>query len=327
MNHKPFASWWRGEVYLLQKDWIKTIKKQAKSATHKWAIYKEAQILKFIANQDIDFVPQILNSGEDWFEQEFVKGQPLQKVYSKASLPQKKQILSQLVDIAYKLDKAGVVHWEISRPFKNFLVDSQGKIWVIDFERGHLFDKSGKNLRWVMQFLLSQWVITTSQAQRLWHMRNLEEVYRLLKRYVNYFPYNHFLDLIWILIFLLLVDGLTKAWFTTQLNQGSSFGINWLGNQALIVIGLAVTVLITRLAMQKKLPALPSIFLIAGIIGNTVDRIFYEGVRDWINWGIFTNNLADIWMTVWVVGILYCYLWANGKKNIYRRYSWLCWWA
>ncbi len=327
MNEKLFASWWRGKVYLLEKNWVKIIKKQARYPIHKGAIYKEAQILKFIAKQNIDFVPRILSSWEDRFEQQFIEGQALQKIYPKVDLTQKRKFLSQLVDIAYKLDQAWVVHWEISRPFKNFLVDSTGKIWVIDFERWHLFDKSWANLRWLMQFLISQWVITVSQAKRLGHMRNLDELYWLLKKYIKQFPFNHFLEFFGILIFLILVDILTKMWFTTQFNYGSSFGISWFSNQALIVLGLIVGSLVIYWTIQKKLPILPSIFLIAGIIGNTMDRLLYEWVRDWLNWWIFTNNLADIWITIWIAGILYCYFLNNGKKNFHRRYSWLCWWA
>ena len=301
MNQKPFASWWRGEVYLLQKNWIKTIKKQAKSATHKGVIYKEAQILKFIAKQNLDFVPQILDSGEDRFEQQFVDGQPLQKVYSKANLPQKKQLLLQLVDIAYQLDKAWVVHWEISRPFKNFLVDSQGKIRVIDFERGHLFDTEWKNLRWVMQFLLSQWIIDRRQAQRLGQMRNLDEIHRLLRWYIKTYPYHQFIEWSWLLVVLILLDRFTKTWFTTQLNKWSSFGIEWFSNQLLIALGFVVLIVLGRWAIQKKMPLIPTIFLIAGIVGNTIDRILFEGVRDWLNWWFFTNNLADIWLSIGIV--------------------------
>ena len=66
------------------------------------------------------------------------------------------------------------------------------------------------------------------------------------------------------------------------------------------IIGIALFI---RLFTKKNLWRIPTMFLIAGTIGNLVDRILYWGVRDFINIGIFNFpifNLADIMLNIGV---------------------------
>ena len=54
---------------------------------------------------------------------------------------------------------------------------------------------------------------------------------------------------------------------------------------------------------KKKINRIISSLLIAGTIGNLVDRIVYGGVRDFINIHIFNFpifNLADMMLSIWV---------------------------
>ena len=66
------------------------------------------------------------------------------------------------------------------------------------------------------------------------------------------------------------------------------------------IIGIAVFI---RLFIKKKINRIITALLIAGTIGNLIDRILYGGVRDFINIQIFNFpifNFADIMLSVGV---------------------------
>jgi lipoprotein signal peptidase len=46
---------------------------------------------------------------------------------------------------------------------------------------------------------------------------------------------------------------------------------------------------------------------LAGATSNLIDRFVFGGVRDWLSWPVFnfSNNLADIWITLGFSGIIY----------------------
>jgi len=146
-------------------------------------------------------------------------------------------------------------------------------------------------------------------------MRNLDEIHRLLRWYIKTYPYHQFIEWSWLLVVLILLDRFTKIWFTTQLNKWSSFGISWLGTQALIVLGVGITGILIWLVLQKKVPVMPTMLVLAWVIGNTVDRIFYEGVRDWIDWGFFIGNLADVWLTVGALRLVWWFVAGKEKQK------------
>lgn len=67
------------------------------------------------------------------------------------------------------------------------------------------------------------------------------------------------------------------------------------------IVGIWVFI---RLFVTKKIGRIITMFLIAGTMGNLFDRIFYGGVRDFINIWIFNFpifNFADIMLNIWVI--------------------------
>lgn len=113
----------------------------------------------------------------------------------------------------------------------------------------------------------------------------------------------------WLIIVLIILDQITKYFLSTVTNTGAAFGILKGYNILLLIINLiALVVCIFYHTKEKKL-RLPLIFLISGIIGNLIDRIFLGYVRDFINlkfWPVF--NLADSFNVVGII-LLIIILW------------------
>ena len=118
-----------------------------------------------------------------------------------------------------------------------------------------------------------------------------------------------------ILIPLVFLDQITKGvftrqepWITPVLNTGSAFSLAQ-GNNTLLLI---VSLLIICLLLLTKNKTWGLYVILGGAIGNTIDRIFFYGVRDFINlkmWPIF--NLADCF----IVGGIILFLIEERKKN------------
>ena len=108
-----------------------------------------------------------------------------------------------------------------------------------------------------------------------------------------------------LLAILILLDQLTKFLFSNVKNYGAAFGI--LQGQILlfIIISLAVIVFCVYYYKIKKL-RLPLILILAGTIGNLIDRLFLGYVRDFINlkiWPVF--NLADSLNVIGIALLIY----------------------
>jgi len=150
---KLLSSWRRGEVYITEMNWKKIAIKKAKDNTKKWAIKREITILLYL-KWKVDFVPQILDYGDDWFSYEFIEGVTLDKIKDVS-----KDIYLKLVEYAYILDQLNVEHGELSRPTKNIIVNNS-YVFIIDFERWNLMNKSFKNLKAISQFFLNRWILS-----------------------------------------------------------------------------------------------------------------------------------------------------------------------
>ncbi len=114
-----------------------------------------------------------------------------------------------------------------------------------------------------------------------------------------------------ILIFILvLVDQITKVIFKNKsflifnytTNTGAAFSL--FQNQNLLLIIASVIILIFLIYLYKKYPKIQLYLslIIAGTIGNLIDRIFLGYVRDFIDlrvWPVF--NIAD---SLGVIGVL-----------------------
>jgi len=155
---KLLSSWRRGEVYITDKNWKKIAIKKAKDNTKKWAIKREITILLYL-KWKVNFVPQILDYGDDWFSYEFIEGVTLDKIKDVS-----KNVYLKLVEYAYILDQLNVEHGELSRPTKNIIVNNED-VFIIDFERWNLMNKNFKNLKAISQFFLSKWILSVEDLK------------------------------------------------------------------------------------------------------------------------------------------------------------------
>ena len=115
-----------------------------------------------------------------------------------------------------------------------------------------------------------------------------------------------------------LINGVLEFYYHE--NKGAAFGI--LNGQRVFFILMAVVVLLVILYFIMKLPAekkyiklnIALTFVLAGAIGNTIDRISLGYVRDFIYFSIIDFpifNVADMYITVStfliIIMILFCY--------------------
>ena len=153
-----------------------------------------------------------------------------------------------------------------------------------------------------------------------------------------------FLDLLMI-AGLIALDQYTKQWAKVYLkdkpaynlingilelnyleNQGAAFGM--LPNQKVFFIFVAFVILfvvgyvLLKVPDQKKYTILHFLFslIVAGPIGNMIDRVRYDYVVDFIyfvriNFPIF--NVADIYATVSAIVLLFLLLFAYKERDLY----------
>lgn len=109
-------------------------------------------------------------------------------------------------------------------------------------------------------------------------------------------------------------------------NQGAAFGM--LPNQKVFFVFVAIVILfvigyvLTKVPDQKKYTILHFLFslIVAGSIGNMIDRVRYDYVVDFIyfvriNFPIF--NVADIYATVSAIVLLILLLFVYKEKDLY----------
>lgn len=99
-----------------------------------------------------------------------------------------------------------------------------------------------------------------------------------------------------------------------EINTGISFGINLPFTLFILTLFFIVTIffLLVPFRVLKFYPPTAFIgklgraFFIAGAFSNLLDRFFFIGVRDWLQLPFFnfTNNFADIWITIGFLGII-----------------------
>ena len=120
--------------------------------------------------------------------------------------------------------------------------------------------------------------------------------------------------ILFIVILLIVLDLLTKYIFfdlkvwsnnffiTPVLNSGISRGIWGFPIEVIILLTIVFLWFIFYFWWKQKVDDLVFIFLFSGAIWNFVDRLFFGGVRDFINfhfWPVF--NLADVYLSIWVL--------------------------
>lgn len=140
---------WRGIVYKGLLNGKVLAFKVPRDKIHLKAIKKEAKILKEVNKHGIGGKLEIV--GEDFIAYRFIEGKPLIDVINQENA---KELVYQLLIQARQLDKLGISKDEMHRPYKNVIVDDEGKVHLIDFERSK-FSKKTHNITQLLHFIMT----------------------------------------------------------------------------------------------------------------------------------------------------------------------------
>ena len=162
---------------------------------------------------------------------------------------------------------------------------------------------------------------------------------------VNKIMLKKFFPSVFFVLIIFLIDRLSKYWilelskplgelniqitsflnFNLIWNNGIAFGLlsfaeNFYYNLVTFII-IIVTTLVTWFAFKSKgLEKISFLMIIGGALGNIFDRIYYTSVIDFIdvsykNFHWFIFNVADIFITLGVIMLIYIELFLKNKKN------------
>lgn len=120
---------------------------------------------------------------------------------------------------------------------------------------------------------------------------------------------NKYLKFSLITIIILLIDQISKIYLTTTVNYGAAFGILQGATTFLVIISIIAIIAILYYITKLKGTLIETgmAILLAGIIGNLIDRIVLGYVRDFISiwiWPAF--NIAD---TANCIGVFLIIIW------------------
>ena len=148
-----------------------------------------------------------------------------------------------------------------------------------------------------------------------------------------------------IILFIFLVDRLTKIYvlkvaeienvvniyLTSYLNifliwnKGIAFGLlsfneNFIYNIITLIIIIISIVILVMIIKNEGIKRHSLIFVFGGSLGNLYDRIYYSAVPDFIDFHIkdfhwFVFNIADIFITLGIICLIFDEILINGKKN------------
>lgn len=104
---------------------------------------------------------------------------------------------------------------------------------------------------------------------------------------------------------IVLIPDILNLTFTT--NTGASFGILQGMNAALLLLSIAVIIgIIIYLKKNPEQLSIPFALILAGALGNSIDRILFGAVTDFISFSFWPAfNIADSAITVGVVILIF----------------------
>ena len=177
---------WRSYVYRANYNGIDLAIKVAKDKSVESAIRKEGDILELL--KGIKHFPQIVLRGEDFIAYHFIDGVPFEKY--PLTKEEKTKIYLQVLELAYVLDSMGISKDEFQRLDRNLLIDKDGEVYLIDFERGKYPSKRKTNLPQFLQLLVREGYITIERAIELGrsYAQKPEEVFHEVKRVISGSP-------------------------------------------------------------------------------------------------------------------------------------------
>ncbi len=148
-NLTKLAEGWRGIVYKGEINSDLLTFKVPKNPSFIPLIQKEGKILSLINQFNIGGRIKIL--GKDFLAYSFIEGKHLNEVINENNY---KSLILQLFLQARMLDRLKISKDEFHRPYKNVLVDSKNRIYLIDFERAKFTDYP-QNITQLVQFVIT----------------------------------------------------------------------------------------------------------------------------------------------------------------------------
>ncbi len=312
---QKIGEWNRWEVFLTIKDWKKIIIKKALDNSKKASIQREIKILQKINKLGIKFVPKILNFGENYFEEEYIDWERFDKIFKESDIKIRIKLSKKLLQNCYELDKIWIVHGELARPYNNVLV-RWNDVYIIDFERWHISEFGGKNMKNFGQWLKNQWFLTIAEAKKLWEFENIDEIKKFIYKKLD-MKNKNIVKIVVSLVWLLALDQLTKYIFFDQkilanffvfqpvLNKWIAWSIS-IDYFFVYIISILALFIFAYLYYKKSIWFWEFILFCAGTLGNLIDRVFLGWVRDFIDlrhWPVF--NFADMYLTFAVFLLIY----------------------
>ena len=108
-------------------------------------------------------------------------------------------------------------------------------------------------------------------------------------------------------------------------NEGIAFGILSFGDKTLynfltILIFSIILAIVFMIIKSEGLKKYSLLIILGGALGNIFDRIYYKAVPDFIdihiaNFHWFIFNIADIFITLGVVFMIFLEIFVSNKKN------------
>ena len=176
-NIKELANGWHGIVYTADYNNKKIAIKVPKTDEVIHTTEVEIENLKRL--QHFKFVPKLVSYGDDYFAYSFIEGIHFSAFLKKnKDLEIYKKVLLQMLSDLYELDKFGMFKKELIRCTKNFIVDKNFCVFMIDFERSKA-DIFYKNIPQFLQFLKNLNIFSLDEVIQLGlkYHQNTESVF------------------------------------------------------------------------------------------------------------------------------------------------------
>lgn len=140
----------------------------------------EAEMLK-LANS-VNVGPKLLDFSDDFLLMQFVDGKLLPEWLEQEVEKQcLEQVLKDILEQCWRLDKTGLDHGELSHAPKHVIVDARDKPFILDFETASL-NRKPSNVTSITQFIFISGVISEKIAEKI-GKKNKQAVIEALKLY------------------------------------------------------------------------------------------------------------------------------------------------
>ena len=109
-------------------------------------------------------------------------------------------------------------------------------------------------------------------------------------------------------------------------NKGIAFGIlsiddDYIYNIISLLIAFIIIIILIMTIKASGLKKYCLLFILGGALGNLFDRVYFSAVPDYIDFHIgnfhwFIFNVADIFITMGVICLIYAEIFFNKKKDV-----------